>query len=186
MSGLVLGIDPGAKFCGLALVQGRDLVAWEFLERAAGQSIQGWVAECHSGAQLLHYEESERRTGGSLGGQLKLTVAVEAVEPPKTFIDGERRYRSKSEPLLDTAAVMGGMVVWAATEGFPCVLVAPAGNGSGRREGYPAELWGVREGPAGTGKLNHVRSAYDCALAGRTMLAQARLSAPPGQSGRTP
>jgi hypothetical protein len=175
---LVLGIDPGAKFCGLALVWGRDLVAWDLLERD-GQSVKDWVEECRAAVHLMVYPLGRSyRIGDALGD---LAVAVEAVEPPKTFIDGERRYRSKSEPLLDTAAVMGGMVVWAATEGFPCVLVAPAGNGSGRREGYPAELWGAREGPAGTGKLGHVRSAYDCALAGRTMLAQALLSAPPGQ-----
>jgi hypothetical protein len=173
MSGLVLGIDPGAKFCGLALVRGRDLVAWTLLERD-GQSVKDWVEQCRTRVVLL-----AARTfppGLKVFRADHLTVAIEAVVKPQSHIDGKLRMNSP-ESLIGTAAVMGGMVVWAATEGFPCVLVPPGGNGSGRREGYPPELWGAREGPAGTGKLNHVRSAYDCALAGRTMVAQ---------SGRTP
>jgi hypothetical protein len=100
---------------------------------------------------------------------LDVTVAVEDVNSPKLFINGKRQMISP-ESLIGTAAVMGGLVSWAATEGFPCLLVAPGGNGSGRRESYPAELWGAREGPAGTGRLGHVRSAWDIALAAQTML----------------
>jgi hypothetical protein len=157
--GLVLGCDPGSRFCGLVLVRDQELVAWDLVERTAGQSIAGWIGECYSGALLLAMEQPEGR----------LTVAVEDVNSPKLFINGKRQMISP-ESLIGTAAVMGGLVSWAATEGFPCLLVAPGGNGSGPREGYPAELWGAREGPAGTGRLGHVRSAFDIALTAQTQL----------------
>lgn len=169
MSGsLTLGVDPGSKWCGLALVRLRDtLVKWDLLERADDQNLKRWVEECHTRALVLiaPYREPALFAG------LSFTVAVEAVTTPQSHINGKLRINSP-ESLIGTAAVMGAFIAWAASESFPCVLVPPGGNGSGRREGYPAELWGVREGPAGTGKLNHVRSAYDVALAGRTMLAQ--------------
>jgi hypothetical protein len=164
---LILGCDPGSRFCGLALVRGREVVAWDLVERTAGQSVVGWIGECSSGALLLACQTNV--TGEAWQASPKLTVAVEDVNSPKLFINGKRQMISP-ESLIGTAAVMGGLVSWAATEGFPCLLVAPGGNGSGQREGYPAELWGAREGPAGTGRLGHVRSAWDIALAAQTML----------------
>ncbi len=163
---LILGCDPGGRFCGLALVRDRELVAWDLVERSAGQSLAGWVGECYSGALLLC---ADLHMG--YPARLPVTVAVEDVNSPKLYINGRRQMISP-ESLIGTAAVMGALVAWAATEGFPCLLVAPGGNGSGPREGYPAELWGAREGPAGTGKLNHVRSAWDIALAAQTKLRQ--------------
>lgn len=169
MSGLVLGVDPGSKWCGLALVRGRDdLVAWDLAERSGGQSLKAWVEECHDKIGRLRLEGHRPLTIPYLG---PISVAVEAVTTPQSHINGKLRINSP-ESLIGTAAVMGAFIAWAASESFPCVLVPPGGNGSGRREGYPAELWGTREGPAGTGRLNHVRSAFDVALAGRTMLAQ--------------
>ena len=167
MTPLVLGIDPGSKFCGLCLVRDRDLAAWDLLERDDAQGVQGWVAECYSAAMLLCFTHD---APGNLRAE-RMGVAIEAVVKPQSHMNGKLRINSP-ESLIGTAAVLGGMIVWAASEGFPCVLVPPSGNGSGPRAGYPSELWGAREGPAGTGKLQHVRSAYDCALAGRTMLAQ--------------
>jgi hypothetical protein len=168
---LVLGIDPGSKFCGLCLVRGRDeLVSWGLSQRPEGQNVKDWVEECRKHVASLHW------TASLAWEAAPVIVAVEAVIKPQSHMNGKLRMNSP-ESLIGTAAVMGGMIVWAATEGFPCVLVAPGGNGSGRREGYPPELWGAREGPAGTGKLGHVRSAWDVALAGRTIIA--RLSTPP-------
>jgi len=164
---LVLGIDPGSKFCGLCLVRGRDLVGWRLVERAEGQTVKGWVEQCWE-VMLGLLDGVLLRPALDPGN---LTVAIEAVVKPQSHIDGKLRLNSP-EGLIGTAAVLGGMIVWAASEGFPCVLVRPSGNGSGPRAGYPSELWGAREGPAGTGKLQHVRAAWDTALAGRTMLAQ--------------
>jgi hypothetical protein len=162
---LVLGVDPGSKFCGLALVRGRDdLVAWYLLERPEGQDIRVWVEECCLRAKKLA-EACAVHWRANL-------VAVEAVNTPQSHINGKRRLNSP-ESLIGTAAVMGGIIAWAASEGFPSVLVPPGGNGDGPREAYPAELWGAREGPAGTGKLGHVRSSYDCALAGPGLLRRA-------------
>ena len=165
---LILGVDPGSKWCGLVLVRGRDgLVGWDLLERSGDQSLKVWVEECLDAVQRIRWPmgRSHSALGEALG---PWTVAVEAVTTPKSHINGKLRINSP-ESLIGTAAVMGAFIAWAATEGFPCVIVPP-GNGSGRREGYPPELWGAREGPAGTGKLNHVRSAYDVALVARTML----------------
>jgi hypothetical protein len=165
---LVLGVDPGSKWCGLALVRGQDdLVAWDLVERPDNQSLRGWVEETLASAHVLVYNYIVSGYPDSD----QVTASVEAVTTPQSHINGKLRINSP-ESLIGTAAVMGAFIAWAASERFPCVLVPPGGNGSGRREGYPSELWGAREGSAGTGKLNHVRSAYDVALAGWTMLAQ--------------
>lgn len=166
-SPFVLGVDPGSRFCGLALVRGRDdLVAWNLLERPEGQDIRVWVEECVNRASLLRLEGHRPLTIPYLG---PMSVAVEAVVKPQSHINGKRRLNSP-ESLIGTAAVMGGMIAWAASEGFACVLVPPGGNGEGPKSAYPPELWGAREGPAGTGKLNHVRASFDVALAGPGLL----------------
>lgn len=157
MSGLILGCDPGGKFCGLVLVRGDELVAWDLVERTAGQSIAGWIGECYSGAERL------------VEDWLFLTVAVEDVNSPKLYINGKRQMISP-ESLIGTAAVMGGLVSWAATEGFPCLLVAPGGNGSGPFSAYPEELRPTRGRGRGFDKMNHCRSAWDVALAAGTQL----------------
>lgn len=160
MSGLILGCDPGSRFCGLALVRGDELVAWDLVERTEGQSIAGWIGECYSGALMLCCDYHEVRP---------VTVAVEDVNSPKLYINGKRQMISP-ESLIGTAAVMGGLVSWAATEGFPCLLVAPGGNGSGPFSAYPDELRPTRGKGRGFDKMNHCRSAWDVALAAQTML----------------
>lgn len=166
MSGpLILGCDPGGKFCGLVLVRGAEVVAWDLVERTAGQSIAGWIGECYSGALSLTYS----RTVGWAPPEPRLTVAVEDVNSPKLYINGKRQMISP-ESLIGTAAVMGGLVSWAATEGFPCLLVAPGGNGSGPFSAYPEELRPTRGRGRGFDKMNHCRSAWDVALAAQTTL----------------
>lgn len=165
MSGLILGCDPGGKFCGLALVRGRELVAWDLVERTAGQGIAGWIGECYSGAHVLTYNH----TVSGYPDSDHVTVAVEDVNSPKLYINGKRQMISP-ESLIGTAAVMGGLVSWAATEGFPVKLVPPGGNGSGPFSAYPEELRPTRGRGRGFDKMNHCRSAWDVALAAQTTL----------------
>lgn len=167
MSGLILGCDPGGKFCGLALVRGDELVAWDLVERTEGQSIAGWIGECYSGALMLVSEHGH--VGEWIAELPSITVAVEDVNSPKLYINGKRQMISP-ESLIGTAAVMGGLVSWAATEGFPCLLVAPGGNGAGPFSAYPEELRPTRGKGRGYDKMNHCRSAWDIALAARTQL----------------
>lgn len=168
---LVLGVDPGSRFCGLTLVRGRDdLVAWNLLERPEGQDVRAWVEECYRAASILVWGFPDR------GQTHPVHVAVEAVVTPQTHINGKRRLNSP-ESLIGTAAVMGGMIAWAASEGFPCVLVPPGGNGEGLLSAYPVELRPTRGKGRGYDKMNHCRSAWDCALAGPGLVRRATAEA---------
>src|SRR5260370_39196594 len=67
---LVLGVDPGSKWCGLVLVRGRDdLVAWDLLERAESQTVKDWVEESFYRVRLMLWPLGENgpRLGESLG-----------------------------------------------------------------------------------------------------------------------
>lgn len=73
--------------------------------------------------------------------------------------------------LLDTARVIGWLDVWLAPS--RTVLEVPPGrHGSGPLAAYPAELVGPRE-RSGSGKMRHVRSAFDVAHAAVGMIAAA-------------
>lgn len=145
---VVLGVDPGCRATGIVLRVGDGVSAFTVLERDDIAELPGpeYVA-----AVITHL-----RNGWAMAG--RPVVAVEGVSVPKGFARGRKH-------TISLSGVIGcGIVLGAVLGAFADVVVVPAGgNGSGPKAAYPDELWGVREGPAGTGRLRHCRSAFDVA-----------------------
>jgi hypothetical protein len=158
----VLGVDPGGRATGIVCCFGPDLAHHEVCTRTEGDPIDAWIADMVADVRRA-----------ALGMSGLDCIAVEGVVRPGVWHNG-RRQMIDPVSLFDTAAVMGAVIGFAHVYGYQVTVVRPRGNGAAPREAYPAVLWGVREGPAGTGKLRHCRSAYDVAQAA---IAERRMTA---------
>ena len=121
------------------------LVTREDRERLPGPDYLGYVVDEVERALLVL---------GELG-EGDVILAVESMVVPKG-------YRITSAAGLLGPALVLGAVLGCFDSPF---LVPPGHHGQGPREAYPASDWGKQE-KKGTGKLRHVRSAWDIAAAG--------------------
>jgi len=170
---IVLGIDPGARFTGVALVDGtpsplgcRDakLLAHAVIE--AGGDESEYFAAVGLGLVEIMLDQGVTNLG---------LVALEDVVAPSPHVrrkDGNSIIRPGT--LIETAKVYGYVARWAAWADVELVPIAPAGNGSQHLGTYPDELvapgerrlkdWRFRLAGK-SNPINHARSAWDVALA---------------------
>lgn len=147
----VLGVDPGGAHTGYAIVDdGGTLVAW-WLHDRDGDSLDRWVGQCAQSALTLASAHQPD------------VVAVEGTNQPTGHMG-----MTSVAGLLDTAWTAGGIVAVCGDYRIPLVVVPPGGHGSNPLAVYPPQLVGERE-RKGAGRLRHVRSAFDVALAGRLL-----------------
>lgn len=157
---IVLGVDPGGRDTGLAVVD----------TSAGGTSTPPLLAS----ATVHRLDRGPLEQPGRayltdvLAASLDLVrrfevklIAVEAVRKPKGHAAGRKGH------LIDPAGLMGTAVVFGAVFGrswtVPVIAIQPGGNGTYLPLGrYPAPI-----GTTGKGndKRRHERSAYDVAVA---------------------
>lgn len=153
---IVLGIDPGGKSTGCVLRDGETLLDWQLVERDR-ETVDRWANRCVDVA-------------GHLVANLHVDlVAIEGLNPPTPQMG-----TTSVLGLMDTATVIGAMLGWVADPAFGAkyLLVPPdrhgrAAEGYGRTgllAAYPDALVGPQE-TSGTGRLRHVRAAWDVAAA---------------------
>jgi hypothetical protein len=159
---IVLGIDPGAKFTGLCLIDGREVISHSTI-CGKGITRRGYAREVIQEAFAMLDLRAARVD----------LIAVEDVVKPSWYING------KASP-MDPETLIGVSHILGAVESTdwdpPLALVRPGGNGSRPFGAYPEELvsdnerraarWQLK--PAGKGKLCHARSGYDVARAAAT------------------
>lgn len=142
---VVVGVDPGAAATGVVVRRGAAVAAACLVHR--GDALDGYLAEV--GAAVLGYRDDHQAD----------MVAVEDTVPPEPHMG-----LSNPAGIIGAAQVLGAVVALAPG----AVLVPPAGWGApvGSRvelcARYPLELIGPRE-RKGTGRLRHLRSAWDVA-----------------------
>lgn len=173
MSRVALGCDPGSVDAGIVVRRGSEVLAHRTVHRAADEDGPRGigVGPAHLTAVVNAMRELEAEFDPDL-------IGVEGLRPPNPH-QRRRDGNSVINPryLLGAAAGYGAVLV-----AFPKATIVPPGkNGSAFLGTYPLELVGPRERNSpgwqlrvGTGKLRHVRSAWD--IAGHTYM-QARLYA---------
>lgn len=155
---LVLGIDPGAKYTGIVLVEDDKPLQAQTVARQAGWSDKAWIERVVTACDAVAQGAGER----------KYLVAVEGLRRPQKGLNG--RYVGFSPKVME--GVMEAAVAYAAVLAVyeDAHVVAPNRNGEQRpADEYPAELvrgrptWFLpNEAPRGT--RQHERSAFDVAL----------------------
>lgn len=167
---LVVGIDPGARTTGIIARTGVELVVAELVVNDDAPLLSaGYLREVLTVLDSLQVRARQRKA--------ELFVAVEDVTEPSPHL----RIISL-RGLLGTAQVLGAVRGWA-DDSCEILVVRPGGHGSAPMRTYPAALVGARE-KSGTGKLRHVRSAWDVASA--AMAASPLLFAASPVAARTP
>lgn len=146
-SPVVLGIDPGGHETGVVVRRGRQVLAGELVTAEKGMCA-GYLREVVGAVSTLAAEHSIA------------FLAVEDLVHPNPHLG-----LANVAGLMDTAQVLGALRVY-----FPLlILVRPGGHGSAPLASYPLELVGVRE-KRGTGRMRHLRSAFD--IAGAALASQ--------------
>ncbi len=174
----VLGVDPGLRETGFALIRlPRELVIAETIRRAddplpAGRAILGSPAArdyIDALVDTLDRMRDEAECDGTL------TVAVEDVVAPSPHAG-----MTNPTGLLGTAATLGLVLGAAATASLVLqwVTIRPRKHGAGHPRQYPPELLdrGGRVAPGGARR--HERAAYDVAIAGARELRAGSLHPP--------
>lgn len=163
---IVLGVDPGLRETGLALVDGRTLLAAGTVTRD-GPPVP--IGRQLTGVDGLTYLD---RLGSTLDGLEQLVVAPRRLLVAVEDVVNPSPHMGTTNPagIIATAVALGYVIGWAeAIDGVELVTVRPARNGAGIAAQYPAQLLdrGGKVSPGG--KRRHERSAYDVALAGLTL-----------------
>lgn len=157
---VLIGIDPGARDTGIiAIFDGTRVVSesvhnegpllpltWSYISQV-GRCVDALIDEAEGDA----------------------VIKIEGVTAPNWHVakDAKRGAATNPTGLLGTAQMLGALMGW---YGEDAVIVPPRGNGSKPLGAYPLELvskgerrtkgWELR---VGTGKMRHVRSAWDIA-----------------------
>lgn len=160
---IVLGVDPGSPGksggTGLVLVDRRRLLDFAVVQdRDVDLGRRATVVSWEM--QELLADRLDRIAAASHPGEVDL-VAVEDIASPGGHARGRGGHIINPRYLLAAAVQAGVAIEWARHNGYPVVLVPPAGNGDAPALAYPDELTTTK-----TGKIRHARSAYDVALAG--------------------
>lgn len=161
---IVLGIDPGARWSGLAVIDTEQrfpfpLLASTTIDRGANTGPLERPPRWYVTGVVAAAVQAVAEYGVEL-------VAVEGIRKPGGHAKGRKGH------LIDPAAIMGTAVVFGALFGrswsVPVTAVPPGGNGQGLplfRYPEPIATKGL-----GNDKRRHERSAYDVACQGRTLL----------------
>lgn len=159
---IVLGVDPGARETGLAVLDrvGADirprLLTSTTIRRQVGDDLLDVPP-----AYLAGIAGTIRDAIRTLGVEL---IVVERVQRPAWRIAGKV---SPTDPtaIIATGVVLGAILArsWTPAE----LVVAPTGrHGSAPLETYPDRLRPARGSGKGTDRLRHERSAFDLAARG--------------------
>lgn len=153
MSRIVIGIDPGARYVGVSVINldtNKILLSSTYVRDDDTPPVT-WAA--HATKQVLN---------DVIAKYPNALVGIENVVPPQAY------YKGKLALMNPKNAIHLALVVGALANALPdAVIIRPGKHGS--QAEYPAELKGVRpktlpgvNQKAGT--RNHERSAYDLAL----------------------
>ncbi|KWW97382.1 hypothetical protein LI90_4354 (plasmid) [Carbonactinospora thermoautotrophica] len=181
---VVLGVDPGRRWTGLAVRSGAACLAHRVVERA-GDEDGGFrgvgVGPAYLAAVLAAVDELAAAHDVDL-------VAVEGVTRPSWHV---RDRAGGARAAADPTGVLGAAIVLGAVLGHrpDAILIPPGHNGDMPLYAYPAELVSPAErrngmNRIGSGLLRHARSAYD--IAGQAILvARLRARTPDAAPART-
>lgn len=187
---IVVGVDPGARSTGIAVVDlagDRDrwgqarptLLASTTVERSGDEPLLE-VSPHYLATVVAAVRDAIRVTpDGIESSSVADVVAVERITRPRQHLDGTRarggRGGAAADPtaLLATAVVLGAILgrSWAPAD---LVVVPNKGNGRGATVAYPPELLDRDHVARPGGKRRHERAAYDVALAAPLSLNLAR------------
>ncbi|XAO35572.1 RuvC-like resolvase [Gordonia phage Morgana] len=156
----VVGVDPGSRTTGLAVVRGTTLVAFDSIT--------------HDGPVFPASTDYLRAVAAAVDSLIEThsasLLAVETLREPNWHVGGGRA-AARPGAVIATCAVVGGLQMH--DFDVPLVMVPPGKHGKGYLGSYPEELvgpgerrrpdWRVR---TGTGALRHARSAFDVARNG--------------------
>lgn len=149
---MILGVDPGGTYTGWCVVAGDEPEVFDLVSRSDGESITSFARAVARSLDrmggVMDYLE-----GVAIEGLVRVTPQV-SDRPIDLY------------PTVEAGIVLGYVWRWAEDRLLRTVWVDPGGLGSLPLMAYPKMLVGPRE-TKGTGKLRHVRSAYDVARAGR-------------------
>ncbi len=149
---IVLGIDPGGRTTGIVVVSRVDRpLDHRLVERQDGERVAEYAYGVASIVKVMVEAHA---------------VELVAVEGLVTVNPHVRDRPISPTGLLQAAVVYGAVTAMLTHAMTPTVIVRPGSHGSNPLTSYPPDLVGARE-RKGTGKLRHVRSAFDVALAGR-------------------
>lgn len=186
---IVVGVDPGARETGVALVdtRTREILASTTVRRPAAAQAPilevepDYLVDVVAVVHAYAFGTRDPRASAAPYFRDAELVAVEGVRRPSWRVAGKVKPTDPSA-IIATAFVAGAVL--ARSWGVPLVVVPPGRNGSQEYGTYPAELvtaserrgsgWELRL--AGDGQLRHERSAYDVALAGPFRLGVAQRS----------
>lgn len=160
MTPVVIGVDPGGRWCGIVARRGDQLLDHLTVTRG-DEERQAWADRCLRAVRDWASKHGEPDPSWSLAMPVKVMafIAVEDVNPPTPQLG-----MTNVTALLDTAFVAGMVCSYGA------VLVPPDKHGCGPLLAYPSELRPTRGRGAGRDNLRHVRSAWDVAGAGAVLL----------------
>lgn len=172
---LVTGVDPGARWTGIVIRSGRELLAHEVVTRPKEDSISDLGAGLDRWReQVMVAVHSALVTAREHGDEIAL--AVEGIVAPNPHVR-----RRDGSSLTDPTAILATAVVFGALlqEYSGRVIIVPPGkNGSMVMDSYPLEIRGsgrALKGPP-MDKNRHARSAWDVAGAAPFLLGVSRSS----------
>ena len=155
---LILGVDPGARWTGFALRDGKELIDHDVLvndETRLFPATTAWVSRV-----ATRVEEFVEKYSPAC-------VAVESLRKPNWHHHGRAKPIDMTSA-MSTAQVLGA--IQALPLSVPIVEVPPGNLGSGPMRSYPEALVSAGErrlegweNRVGTGKLKHARSGWDVA-----------------------
>lgn len=145
----VIGVDPGGASTGIVVRLGDRLLDWALVERAEPEEFDAYLGRVMT----------EITTAGN--DRPHALLAVEDLNHPNPHLG-----LANVEGLMATAQVLGAIRRHATRTYLRLVLVPPGRHGSAPLQSYPRELVGERE-RAGTGRMRHLRSAWDVAGAAK-------------------
>lgn len=185
---IVVGVDPGAEHAGVVARRGRDLLAFRRCERDRrldrggrdpAEALASWCGAVTDALdEVLEDLEAQELPGVRL-------VAVELTVAPRGHAKGRTGHLIDPGPTVATAHVGGAVLAHACARGLWARFVPPDRHGQVDLDGMPpqaarraliaaydghADLVGPRATRGTRDVLRHLRSAYDVAGAGATLL----------------
>lgn len=149
---IAIGIDPGAKYTGVSVRDGMNVLLSSTYVRPEDTPHVSWAVEVASKIQqdvIANYPDA--------------IIGIEGVTVPNAYNQGKLNLMSPKY-IIWTALIVGAVSV----NNPNAVIVRPGKNGSQDLSSYPPELSGRRPKDLlgeskGAGTRNHEKSAFDVA-----------------------